>query len=184
MELSDAVYNRRSIRKFADYFVTDEEIIKILDAARFAPSWANTQVWEFVVIRNRDLIRQITETYTPSNPARNCSFNSSVIIVACAKDKISGCRNGEERTKFSNWYMFDLGMSVQNLSLKAHELGLGSVIVGNLDHDVCNKILKLPENINSVAAIPVGKPEAIPDNPPRRKDLKEFVHLDNFGQFF
>ncbi|HPV42751.1 MAG TPA: nitroreductase family protein, partial [Spirochaetota bacterium] len=49
MELKEAILKRRSIRKFTDYQVTDAEIDELLEAARWAPSWANTQVWEFVV---------------------------------------------------------------------------------------------------------------------------------------
>jgi nitroreductase len=184
MELSEAIKSRRSIRKFTDYYVTDEEISEILEAARFSPSWANTQVWEYIVIRDREVIRKVTETYSSTNPARNCSFNSSALIAACAKVKVSGCKDGVERTKFSNWFMFDLGLSVQNLCLKAFDLGIGSVVVGSMDHDACAKILKLPENIEIAAVIPIGKPESIPEKSPRRKELKNFVHLDYFGNIF
>lgn len=51
MELREALMTRRSVRKFTDYNVTDEEINIILEAARWAPSWSNTQCWEFIVIR-------------------------------------------------------------------------------------------------------------------------------------
>ncbi len=184
MELSIAIKSRRSIRKFTDYYVTDEEISDILEAARFAPSWANTQVWEFIVIRNRELIQKVTETYSSTNPSRKCSFSSSALIAVCAKVKVSGCKDGAEGTKFSNWFMFDLGLSVQNLCLKAFELGIGTVIVGSMDQDACGKILKLPENIELAAVIPLGKPESFPEKAPRRKELKEFVHLDYFGNIF
>ncbi len=70
MELQQAIVERRSIRRFTDYYVTDDEIKQILEAARMAPSWANVQPWEFIVVRDKTLIEKITQTYSPNNPAR------------------------------------------------------------------------------------------------------------------
>jgi nitroreductase len=184
MELMDAILNRRSVRKFSDYVVTDEEIRKLLEAARWAPSWANTQVWEFIVVRDKALIEQIVGTYVDKNPATKCSLAASALIVACARTGVSGCYGGQDVTKFSGWFMFDLGIAVQNLCLKAHELGLGSVVVGFLNHDACKKILCLPEGYEVVAVLPIGKP-AVEGRPgPPRKELKDFVHLNAFGKAF
>lgn len=184
MELLEAIKNRRSIRKFSDHFVTDEEIKEILDAAHWAPSWANTQVWECIVVRDSDLINQVTETYSETNPARKCSSTASAIIVVCAKTGVSGIKGGKNSTKFHEWFMFDLGLTVQNLCLRAHELGLGTVIVGSLNHDACKKLLMLPEGYEVVTAIPVGKPAAPAERIPPRKELKSFVHLNKFGEIY
>lgn len=181
MELHDAILKRRSIRRFTDHYVTDDEIAKLLEAARFAPSWANTQAWEFIVIRDRETIEKVAGTYNELNPAVKCSKAASVLIAACAKRGVSGCYDGKDTTKFSSWYMFDAGLAVQNLCLRAHDLGLGTVIVGLLDHDACKKILSVPDEYEVVVVIPVGKPAvAAKDGPPRR-ELKDFAHLDRFG---
>jgi nitroreductase len=178
----DAIKSRRSVRKFTDHFVTDEEIRDIIEAARLAPSWANTQVWEFIVVRERELIKQVTETYSATNPSRNCSSASSAIILACARTGVSGCKEGKERTRFHEWFMFDLGLAVQNLCLRAHELGLGTVVVGSMDHDACGKIALLPPGYEVVAAIPVGKPASADQKATPRKEMKSFVHLNTFGE--
>ncbi len=182
MELSEAILNRRSVRKFTNHYVTDEEIREVIDAAHNAPSWANTQVWEFIVVRERELIKEVTETYSTTNPARTCSFDASAIIVACAKTKVSGCKEGKERTKFNEWFMFDLGMAAQTLCLKAHEIGLGTVVVGSMDHDACAKVLLMPEGYEVVVAIPLGRPAAQSGKGPTRKDLRSCVYLDAFGE--
>ncbi|HDP26027.1 MAG TPA: nitroreductase [Deltaproteobacteria bacterium] len=184
MELNEALRTRRSVRKFTNYVVTDSEIREILEAARVAQSWSNTQVWEFIVVRDSNLIRQITETYGPKNPATRGSLNASVLIVACAKTGTSGCYGGRDVTALSNWFMFDLGVTVQNLCLKVHDMGLGTVVVGYLDHEACSKIVGLPRDFTVVAVLPIGKPsgEGIRDMP--RKALKDFVHLDKFGTPF
>ncbi|HLZ19589.1 MAG TPA: nitroreductase family protein, partial [Smithellaceae bacterium] len=65
MELQQAISKRRSIRKFTEDAVTDEELKKIFESVRLSPSWANTQAWEFVVVRDKDLIANVTATYLP-----------------------------------------------------------------------------------------------------------------------
>ncbi len=182
MELMDAITNRRSVRKYSDHMVTDEELREVIGAARLAPSWANTQVWEFIVVRDRELIQQVTQTYSETNPARSGSMSASAIIVMCARAMVSGCKEGRERTKFHEWFMFDLGMAAQNLCLRAHELGLGTVVVGNLDHDACARLLLVPDGYEVVAAIPIGRPAAPGGKGPSRKEMKAFVHLDTFGE--
>ncbi|HOO46451.1 MAG TPA: nitroreductase family protein [Deltaproteobacteria bacterium] len=184
MKLSEAILSRRSVRKFTDYHVTDDEIRELLHAAGSAQSWANTQVWEFIVVRDRTLIEKVTGTYAGKNPATKGSLSSSVLIVACAKTGVSGCYDGKDVTKFSNWFMFDLGIAVQNLCLKAHEMGLGTVVVGLMDHDACSNILSVPEGHEVVAVLPVGKPAAAGKSGPPRKELKDFVYLDTFGNAF
>jgi nitroreductase len=179
MELMEAILNRKSVRKFSHYVVSDDEINKVLLAARQAPSLSNSQAWEFVVVRDRDMVKAVTGTYSQSNPARQCSLASSAIIVACANTRNAGrVKNAKSRKLF----LFDLGMAVQNLCLRAHELGLGTVCVGSLDHLACKKILRLPAHIEAVAAIPIGRPAGHQEKPTPRKELKHFTHLNLFGK--
>lgn len=181
MELKQAIFERRSVRRFTDYYVTDDEIKHLIEAARIAPSWANVQPWEFIVVRDKALIEKITETYTPNNPARKCSLACTALIVACAKKYLSGCIEGKDATGLSNWYMFDVGMAVQNVCLRAHDLGLGTVVVGFLDHAKCNEMLQLPQDTTVVAAIPIGKPETSGKQGPPRKELADFVYLNVYA---
>ena len=182
MELQEAILKRRSVRKFTEDVVTDEELRQIFETVRWSPSWANTQVWEFIVVRDKALIEKVTGTYAEKNPAINCSLAASALIVACAKTGISGCYGGKEVTAIQSWYMFDLGMAVQTLCLKAHELGLGTVVVGLMDHEACNKILAVPEGRKVVAVIPIGRPAVPPREGPARKSISEMVYLNSFDQ--
>ncbi len=184
MDLDQAIRERRSIRKFNDHTVTDQEISQLLEAARWAPSWRNSQVWEFIVVRDKELIEKITVTYREGNPARECSLAASALIVACARIGVSGTVDGVERTKFTNWFLFDLALAVQNLCLKAHALGLGTVVVGALEHDRCRELLGLPEGQEVVVALPLGKPALSGMEGPARKPVAEFSHLDRFGNPF
>jgi len=184
MNLDEAILKRRSVRKFTDEEVNDSDIKKILETASWAPSWANTQVWEFVVVRDKEKIEKVVNTFSEKNPAYNGALKSSALIVACAQKGISGNKGGKEVTKFSNWFMFDLGLACQNLCLKAHSLGLGTVIVSLMDHAQCQKIIELPENYEVVAVIPLGKPLVPDKNPPPRKELASFTHLNKFNNPF
>lgn len=182
MELQEAILQRRSVRRFSDAPVGDETLREIFEAVRFSPSWANTQVWEFVVVRNRDLISQITGTYSEKNPASKCSQAASALIVVCGKTGTSGCYDGKDVTKYDCWFMFDLGIATQTLCLKAHELGLGTVVVGLMNHDACKKLVGLPEDYEVAAVIPIGYPAVDPKAGPPRKAVGDMVHLDCFGK--
>ncbi|MDY6970471.1 MAG: nitroreductase family protein [Spirochaetota bacterium] len=184
MELQEAILKRRSIRKFTDYYVTDNEIKEVIEAARWAPSWSNYQPWEFIIIRDKQTIEEVTATYSETNPARKCSLAASVLIAVCAKKGVSGCKEGVVKTKYSEWYMFDLGMAVQNLVLKAHEIGLGSVVVGLLDHEACKKALQVPDDYELVVVVPLGKPAVVGKEGPPRKELENIVYLDKFGESY
>ncbi len=75
--------------------------------------------------------------------------------------------------------MFDLGLATQNLCLMAHDLGLGTVIVGLFDHDGAKQILNVPAGYELVVLIPMGYPAKTPSAPERR-EIEEFTHYDIF----
>lgn len=185
MELQEAILKRRSVRRFTDQEVTDQQLQQIFEAVRWSPSWANTQTWEFVVIRDKELIQKVTATYQMekgTNPATKCSQAASALIVVCAKTGVSGCYGGKETTKFSNWFMFDLGIATQTLCLTAHEMGLGTVVVGLFNHDACKELIDLPEGYEAVAVLPIGHPAAELKSGPPRKAVADMVHVDAFGK--
>jgi nitroreductase len=182
MELQEAILKRRSVRKFTEEFVTDEELRQIFEAVRWSPSWANTQTWEFVVIRDKELIKKVAGTYSEKNPATKGSLTASALIVACAKTGISGCYGGKEVTEIKNWEMFDLGIAIQTLCLKAHELGLGTVVVGLMNHEACKKVLAIPDDRRVIAVIPIGRPASAPKDGPPRKTITEMVYLNNYDK--
>jgi len=181
MELHDALLTRRSVRKFTDYIVTDEEIMELMNAAQWAPSWSNTQCWEFIIVRDREMVKRVVETYSETNPARKCSESASVLIACCAKSDLPGYRDGAKRTKFDSWYMFDLGIAVQNILLRAHDLGLGSVVVGSMDHGRCAGLLNVKAPYELVCILPVGRPVELKKEGPKRRDVSDFMHRERFG---
>jgi len=181
MELHEAIITRRSVRKFTDYYVTDEEITKILEAAQWAPSWANTQCWEFIIIRDKDLIQKVVDTFSETNPARRGSESSNLLIAFCGKSDLPAYRDGVKRTKFDSWYMFDLGLAVQNMQLTAHDIGLGSVVVGSMDHKKCSELLNVTHPYELLGILTIGKPADQKKEGPKRREISEFWHKEKFG---
>jgi len=180
--MSDVMKNilgRRSIRRFQEKDIPDALLDKILEAARWAPSWANAQPWEFVVVKDRSIKERIQKTISSRNPSSLAIVNAPVLLVVCGQLKKSGFYNGQYPTKFGDWFMYDLGLATENLCLTAHDAGLGTVIVGLFDHDKVGKVIHLPDNHEVLVLIPVGYPDQDP-KPPRRRRRDEFVHYDTF----
>ena len=180
MEVLEAIKTRRSIRKYKTTPVDDKTLELVLEAARWAPSWANTQCWRFIVVRDDNIKAQLADMIG-ENPAVNAIRTAPIIIVACAELGKSGYYNGKEATDKGDWYMFDVAVAMQNLVLAAHSLGLGTVHVGlNFDGRKASSILGIPPGFCAVEMTPLGYPDQEPKVRPR-KELSEIVFYDRFG---
>jgi len=178
-DLMDAVVSRRSIRKYEDRPVPDEALNDILEAVRFAPSWTNCQCWDIVVVRDDAVKRRLQETVAEKNPAIKAVGTAPVVLAVCGRKEVSGYYDGKASTKFGDWYLFDLGIATQTLCLAAHGKGLGTVVVGLIDHDRAAAVLNVPKTHDLVALVPLGYPAKRPGMP-KRKERDEFVHWDSF----
>ncbi len=185
-----AIRERRSIRKYRPEPVTEEALHTILEAARWAPSWANTQCWRLIVVRDQGTKSKLAEALRSRRPggkniATEAMRQAPVVIVACAERGLSGCYRGEDNRslpateKGEWWFMFDLGLAMQNVTLAAHSLGLGTVHVGLFDASEVTRILGIPDDIAVVELMPLGWPEEKPPTRPR-KDISEFVFHEKY----
>jgi nitroreductase len=170
---------RRSIRKYQDKPVSDEDLNTLLDAVKWSQSWANTQCWEVINVKDKDLRLKIQEAVV-KNPATKAIVDAPVLLALCGKKNSSGYYSNVVTTKYGDWMLFDLGIATQSLCLAAHSLGLGTVVVGLYDHDKVTKLLNIPDEYNQVALIPLGYPAKDP-SPPNRRDVSEFLHINTFG---
>jgi len=189
MEVLEAIKTRRSIRRYTADPVDDETVQKVLDAARWAPSWANTQCWRFIVVRDSDIKSKLVAVLTSIsaervNAATRAIGNAPVVIVACAELGKSGYSHGELKGPVTDkgdfWYMYDVALAMQNLTLAAHSLGLGTVHVGSFDAKKVAAILGVAEGYCVVAMTPLGYPDQEPAPRPR-KELSEIVFYDKYG---
>ena len=181
MDLMDAIKGRRTIRKYRPDAVPEEALRNVLEAVRWAPSGANTQCWELIVVTDPKVKSELATTLPKGNPAIPSITEAPLTLVLCGKKGISGYYKGQVTTEKGDWLMFDAGLATQNLSLAAHALGLGTVIVGMMDHRKAGGILGVPQDIEVVAMIPLGYP-ATSGSAPKRKEISEFVSYDGFGR--
>jgi len=179
MDLMEAIKERRSIRKYKPDPVSEEVLQEMIEAVRWSPSWANTQCWELIIVRDPNMKSELANTLTTTNPARSSIAGAPLVVVLCGKKGISGFEKGEAATVKGDWLMFDTGIAMQNLCLAAYGLGLGTVVVGLFDHRKAEEILGLPQNVEVVAMTPLGYP-AVQRSAPKRKEVSEFVFNERY----
>lgn len=196
METSECIKKRRSIRKYKKDPVSIEEITRILEAARFAPSGGNYQNWKFIAITNRDIIRKMQEASLRDagfqvNGRKNAFrsfrygifFNAPVVIAACARLEESTLKEvrrqnlAPEELLADNTEIISLGAAIQNMLLEAYNLGLGTCWcrVDYFKRKSMENILGIRRPFILVANIALGHPAEFPDY--LRKDLKEITEF-------
>ncbi len=181
MNMVDHIKARRSVRDFESREIPAESLQTILEAVQHSQSWANSQCWEIIILNDPVVKKAVQEAVPATNPSFNAIEKAPVVLAVCAKLECSGYYQGVTPTKFGDWFMFDLGIITENICLTAHNLGLGTVVVGLFDQAKAARILSLPQKCELVALIPVGFP--MPDAPVRnapRRAVKDFTHYNGF----
>jgi nitroreductase len=191
MDIFEAIRNRRSIRRYKADPVSDKAVQEVLEAAHWAPSWGNTQCWRFIVIRDPKTKSQVADTLYKvkvedtwvDNAAADSIEQAPVLIVVCAEKGKAGCSNdGEPLTdKGEYWYMFDVALAMENLTLASYALGLGTVIVGGFDTRKVAQILNVPTDYTVVTMTPLGIPDHKGQVSPR-KQLSEVLIKEKIGK--
>ena len=181
MELYQAIQGRRSIRKFTPDIPADKDLSYVLEAARWAPSWANTQCWECIVVRDAGTRTRLAAYVPAGNPARSAVAQAPIVLVACGRRAVSGYFKGQPATDTGDWLLFDVALALQNLTLAAYERGLGTVHVGFFDAAEVARELGVPEDLAVVELMPLGFPAQEGRVTPR-KPLAESVSYERFGQ--
>ena len=168
------ITTRRSIRKFRKSDVSDEDVFKLLDAARHAPSAGNKQPWVFIVVRDPKVKKLLAE----AAEKEEWVAGAPVIIVACVDNKIAGSRFGERGTKL--YGVQGVAAAVENLMLAANALGLGTCWVGSFSEGKVAGQLHCPEHVRPCAMIVVGWPDEAPEKT-QRHEASDFVHTGVYG---
>lgn len=178
MEFMEVVTSRKSVRDYIDKPVEEETLTKIFEAARIAPSWANKQCCQYIVVKDKAKIQQLAGGYN------GWLKQAPVIVVACADPKKSGSHDGMD------YYLVDVGISMQQLILAATSFGLGTCWIGGIEEARIKKILEIPENIKAVAMTPIGYPaeaslrsklaRKVFVNADARKPIEEIIHEEKW----
>ena len=176
MELAKCINERRSIRKYKNEEITVAEIEEMIKAAQMAPSWKNSQTARFFVAHSSECKEKMIEALPSFNKDR--ARDAGCIIVSAIVKGISGYNGeGEAITHLGNGFeCFDNGLAVENLCLKAYEMGYGTLIMGLYKEQVIREIFNIPDTISIATVIAVGKADISPDTP-QRNELSKILTI-------
>jgi nitroreductase len=167
----EAIYKRRSIRKYTGQAVPGEDMEELLRAAMSAPSAGNEQPWHFVVIDDRGLLDQVPRIH----PYAQALKSAPVAILVCGDPDL------EARRGWGYW-MLDCAAATENLLLAVAAKGLGAVWLGIYPDkervEGMSRLLDLPPNIVPFALVPVGYPAE--QKPREDRYRKERVHYNRW----
>lgn len=163
MDVSTAIRTRRSVRRYKRKDIPDEVLKDVLEAARLAPSAANRQAWEMVVVKDPQLRQELVPLCKNQRFVGECS----VFLVAIEDPA-------------QKWSRVDATIMLDHVTLEAHEKGLGTCWIGAFDKAQVGALLNVPPNKEVMACMTLGYPDEEPDARPR-KPAEELLHIDRYG---
>lgn len=158
--LLEFLKGRRSIRSFQQKPIEKKELEMIIEAGRWAPSASNRQPWEFIVIKNKEILVKLAKSLSYGRFMKQVP----VAIAIVAKIKMS-----------PKWYLIDTSLVSMNMMLMAWSLGIGTCWIGAMNREKAKEIIGLGENDHLLTVLPFGYIEGDIPRPTNRKSLKEIV---------
>jgi len=159
------IRTRREVRDYLDKPVPQESVQQILEAGRLAPSSKNSQPWHFIVIRNKDTLRRISDLTPTGKHIAQAPLAIAILMDGAKLPEIDGTR------------------AAQNMVLAAWSLGIGSCWITNFYDDGVKELLQVPQRMKLVTVMPFGYPtEPMTNRKKNRKQMSEIVHEEKFGQ--
>ena len=172
MDFLDLAKIRYSVRTYEDKTVEKEKVLKILEAARIAPTGANTQSQRLVVVQEKAGLEKIKK-------AANIS-GATMAIIVCGDHKSVWKRPFDHKDILD----IDAGIVITHMMLQATELGLGTVCVCYFDPTILRREFNIPENVEPVSIIGIGYAAGESASPDRhdkaRKPLNATVIYESF----
>ncbi len=167
MNTIETIAARRSIRKFTDKPVTEEQLKILIKAGMNAPSARNTQPWHFMIIRDESTIEKITEICPNGSMLKGA--DSAILVLG-------------DLEITDDYFVIDCAASVQNMLLAAHDEGLGACWIGVYPRqprvDGLKELFDLPEHIIPHSLIAVGFPDEA--KAPNDRYLEDRIHREKW----
>lgn len=174
MDAQTCILTRRSVRKFTQEPVDHALLKQVVSLAAYAPSWKNTQISRYIAIEDPAVQQTIIDRFCLPGSNNPAIITSAPLLVAQTFVK---ARSGFERDgtyttdRGEGWQYYDCGIAAQTFCLAAHNLGLGTVIMGVFDRKGLEAYLQLPEGQELMALIAVGHPDpSVTLTAPKRKE--------------
>jgi nitroreductase len=168
MEYSELIAARYSVRAYRPDLVDDEKLQAVLEAARLAPTAANRQPIQLVVMRTAGREEEIGKIYR-----RPWFVQAPVVIAVCAISSQAWVR---ESDRF-NARLIDAAIVADHLILAATNLGLGTCWIAAFNMEAARSVLQLPDEVEPVIFTPLGYPADEP-GPKIRKPLTDLVRYE------
>jgi nitroreductase len=171
VETWDAIRARRNVRSYTDQPIDREDLGRILEAGRRAPSARNWQPWDFVVVTGRG---ELTELARVWQGARHVAGSAATVGLVAPVLEDEQQREG---------LRYDLGQATVNIMLAATDLGIGSGHASVADQDLARQLLGFPADRFLAYLIALGYPADRPLAPiarPDRRPFEEVVHWDRW----
>ncbi len=167
METWDAIRSRRNVRNYEDRPIPEEDLRRILEAARRTPSSMNTQRWDFVVCTDRAQLERLSQVWR--NAGHVARSAATIALIAPDADK-AGTRESIQ---------YDLGQVTMSIALAATDLGIGSGHALATNQDLAREILGFPNEHFCAWLMALGYPADRPMSPirhPKRRPFEDVVH--------
>ena len=156
MDVYDIVLKRRSVRRFKQKPIPLDTLKKLVNAARVAPSAANLQPLKYIIVKKKDLVKEVFTTLkwaayiTPKgNPPEGQRPVAYIVVLADTKISKKG-------------YEIDVGTAVENIVLVAWNEGIGSCLIGSIDKKRLRNLLRIPVHLEIALVIALGLPNEYP----------------------
>ncbi len=178
MDALEAIRSRISVRKFDPTPLSRQELYKILDAARWAPSAGNLQCWEFILVEEEERKALVAEACLN----QGWIAGAPTVVVVCADTERSALRYGERGKYF--YSLLETSAAVENMLVAATSQGIGSCFAAGFDEAELARILDLPAAVTPIAVVPLGYPAEDGEHEhPERADLSNSVHFEEYGNY-
>lgn len=169
MEFSELVAKRYSVRAYKPDPVEDEKLQQVLEAARLAPTAANRQPFQIIVIHTAGREAELNRIY-----GRDWFVQAPLVLCACGIPA-----RGWVRKDGKNYTDVDVAIVVDHLILAAANAGLGTCWIGAFDATAARQVLHLPDDVEPIAFTPLGYPADQP-GPKKRQPLSELVRYERW----
>jgi nitroreductase len=169
METWDAITSRRNVRQFADRPLSDEDVERILEAGRRAPSANNWQPWDFIAVTDRDGLRELSRVWQGGGHIAASAL--TVVVVVPAFDD-------ESRRLRAN---YDTGQATMQMMIAAADRGIGSGHSAVGDQDLARQLLGFPQDRIAAIMIDFGYPADRPLTPIKRHNRRPFDEVVHRG---
>jgi nitroreductase len=174
MDVYECIKTRRTVRKFKDLEVPWDDVVKLLEAGKSAPSSGNIQNWKFIIVTDKDAKTELAE-YCGNQLWMAAAPLLIVVVADVDKAKRFYGIRGERLYSIQN-----CAAAIENILLIAHSLGLGAAWVGYMEEYKIGPALTLPEGIRPQGIVAIGYPAENPPCPPKYT-LEGVMYFRQFG---